>query len=83
MKIRYFAWVRERTGMDEETIDLPPTVATAGELIVWLRGRGENFETAFAEPGIIRVAYDQMHVTHDAPLKGVDEVAFFPPMTGG
>lgn len=83
MKIRYFAWVRERTRIDEETIDLPDDVHTATELMTWLCQRGENFAAAFEEPDIIRVAYDQLHVTHDARLDGVSEVAFFPPMTGG
>lgn len=83
MKIRYFAWVRERTGIDEETIDRPADVHNATELMNWLSQRGENFQAAFEEPDIIRVAYDQLHVTHDAHLDDVSEVAFFPPMTGG
>lgn len=83
LKIRYFAWVRERTGIDEEVVDLPATVQNASELMGWLRERGENFEAAFEQPDIIRVAYDQLHVTHDAPLADVAEIAFFPPMTGG
>ena len=83
MKIRYFAWVRERTGIDEEHVEVPRTVETAEDLMAWLTGRGENFEAAFEAPEIIRVAYDQLHVTHDARLDGVNEVAFFPPMTGG
>lgn len=83
MKIRYFAWVRERTGIDEETIERPDGVNNATELMTWLSKRGENFEAAFQEPEIIRVAYDQLHVTHDAHLDDVNEVAFFPPMTGG
>ena len=83
MKIKYFAWVRERAGMDEENVDLPGDVATAADLMKWLSDRGENYRYAFEEPEVIRVAYDQVHVTHDAKLEGVSEVAFFPPMTGG
>ncbi|MEM1045846.1 MAG: molybdopterin converting factor subunit 1 [Pseudomonadota bacterium] len=83
MKIRYFAWVRERTGLAEEDVDLPAGVETASDLMRWLSGRGENYEMAFGEPDHIRIAFDQVHVTADARLGEVDEVAFFPPMTGG
>lgn len=83
MKIRYFAWVRERTGIDEETVDVPASVENASDLMAWLSRRGENFASAFEEQDIIRVAYDQLHVAHDAHLNAVTEVAFFPPMTGG
>lgn len=83
MKLRYFAWVRERIGMAEETVEPPPSVATVGDLIVWLKGRGEGYAFALAEPNAVRVALDQDHAEYDAPLAGVHEVALFPPMTGG
>ena len=83
MKIRYFAWVRERTGLAEEDVDIPPEIETAEHLMSWLAARGEHYQAAFNDPDIIRVAYDQVHVTHDASLQDVREVAFFPPMTGG
>jgi len=83
MKVRYFAWVRERVGQAEETIDLPPEVTNVAELMDWLAARDEGYAAAFAEPAVIRAAIDQDHVPHDAPLAGAREVAFFPPMTGG
>lgn len=83
MKIVYFAWVRERTGRDEEEIELPASVTTVGALIDWLRGRGPEYEHAFERPEVIRAALDHIHVQHDRSLSGVREVAFFPPMTGG
>ena len=83
MKLRYFAWVRERIGHDEEEISLPDDIADVAGLMTWLAGRDEGYAAAFAEPGIIRAALDQTHVDHDAPLAGAREVAFFPPMTGG
>ncbi len=83
MKLRYFAWVRERIGHDEEEIDLPDGIADISGLMVWLAGRDEGYAAAFAEPDVIRAALDQTHVGHDAPLAGAREVAFFPPMTGG
>jgi molybdopterin synthase sulfur carrier subunit len=83
MKVRYFAWVRERIGKPEEEIDVPPGVGTVGELIRWLSGRGEEYAYAFENPGVIRAAIDRAHVRPDAPIKGAGEIAFFPPMTGG
>jgi molybdopterin synthase sulfur carrier subunit len=83
MKVRYFAWVRERIGKPEEDIDVPPGVGTVGELIGWLSGRGGEYAYAFENPGVIRAAIDRAHVRPDAPIKGAGEIAFFPPMTGG
>jgi molybdopterin synthase sulfur carrier subunit len=83
MKLKYFAWVRERIGHAEEDVALPQEVATAGDLIAWLKGRGEGYAHALEQDRFIRVAVDQQHVRHDAPLAGAREVALFPPMTGG
>ena len=83
MKLRYFAWVRERVGKPEEDVEVPEGVTTAGELMTWLAGRGEEYAYAFENPGVIRAAIDRAHVRADAPIKGAGEIAFFPPMTGG
>ena len=83
MKVRYFAWVRERVGHGEEEINLPPDVTHVAGLIAWLASRDEGYAAAFAEPDIIRAAIDQEHVEHDTALDGAREIAFFPPMTGG
>lgn len=83
LKVLYFAWVRERMGRSEETLEVPADVTTAGELISWLTRRDEMAAAAFARPETIRVAIDRRHVPHTAPLAGADEVAFFPPVTGG
>ncbi|MEE2952135.1 molybdopterin synthase subunit MoaD [Fulvimarina manganoxydans] len=83
MKLAYFAWVRERIGLAEEEVVLPAGVGTVGDLIAWLKGRGENYAHAFESPETIRVAIDQEHVDHSEPLAGAKEVALFPPMTGG
>lgn len=83
MRIMYFAWVRERIGVPEEEVELPAHVATAGELIDWLAGRGEGYAHALERPEVIRVAIDKAHAGRDAPLAGAREVALFPPMTGG
>jgi sulfur-carrier protein len=83
VKLRYFAWVRERVGKPEEDIDLPAGVATVAELMTWLSRRGEEYAYAFENPNVVRAALDRVHVRSDAPLAGAGEVAFFPPMTGG
>lgn len=83
MKVLYFAWVRERIGKPEEEIALPADVATVGDLVRWLAGRGEEYAYAFENPKVIRAAIDRTHVRPDAPIAGAREIAFFPPMTGG
>lgn len=83
MYIRYFAWVREKVGLEEEQIDLPAHVTTVAELIGHLKALDDNHADAFSEHEVIRVALDQMHVEHDERLNGAREIAFFPPMTGG
>ena len=83
MKLAYFAWVRERIGRTEEDIVLPPGVATAGDLLDWLKSRGPEYEHALAEPAAIRIAVDRVHGSRNTPLAGAREVALFPPMTGG
>lgn len=79
--VLYFAWVRERVGLPREKIDTQ--AATVAELVDELRAREERYEAAFADLASLRVALDQELATFDAPLAGVREVAFFPPMTGG
>ena len=83
MKLLYFAWVRQRTGVSEETVDVPDGVATIAELIDWLKTRDEGYEAAFGNLKLIRAAINQEHVDLDAPIKDAREVAFFPPVTGG
>lgn len=83
VRIVYFAWLRERVGHAEETVTVPDGVSTVADLVAWLAGRDEAHAHAFAEPGIVRAAIDQMHVKPDAPIAGAREIAFFPPMTGG
>jgi sulfur-carrier protein len=83
IKVRYFAWVRERVGKAEEQVELPVGIATVGELMVWLACRGEQYAYAFDNPKVIRAAIDRSHVRADARIEGAHEIAFFPPMTGG
>lgn len=83
MKVLYFAWIRERVGKAEEDVSPPASVATVGELVQWLAGRGEEYAYAFENPKIVRAAIDRVHVQPQAAIKGAREIALFPPMTGG
>lgn len=81
IRLRYFAWVRERIGLSGEEVD--SKARTVRELVAELMGREERYAAAFADLKSLRVALDQELSDFDAPLSGVGEVAFFPPMTGG
>lgn len=81
ISVLYFAWVRERTGLPREEIETG--AATVAELVAELKAREPRYAAAFADLGALRVALDQELSDFDAPLTGVREVAFFPPMTGG
>ncbi|THD75991.1 molybdopterin converting factor subunit 1 [Thalassobius vesicularis] len=81
MDVLYFAWVRERIGIPREKVETQ--AATVADLVEELRAREPRYAAAFADLSALRVALDQELTEFDAPLAGVREVAFFPPMTGG
>ncbi len=83
MKVLYFAWLREKTGVGEEDVQPPAQVTDVGTLIDWISGRGGGFAEAFADLSVVRVAVNQEHVALDHAVAPEDEVAFFPPVTGG
>jgi sulfur-carrier protein len=83
VRLLYFAWVRERTGLAQETVELPPELTTVADVMTWLQGRGETYAAAFARTDTIKTAIDQTHVPHSAGIAGAREIAFFPPVTGG
>ncbi len=83
IKLVYFAWVRERIGRPQEDVALPADVETVADLLLWLKGRGEEYANALQYPDVIRVAIDHEHVEHREKIAGAREIALFPPMTGG
>ena len=83
MKVKYFAWVRERIGKAEDMIEPPAAVRTVEDLMGWLARRNEAYAHAFETPRVIRAAIDHAHVKSDTMIAGAREIAFFPPMTGG
>ena len=87
MKILYFAWLRERVGLGEESVVPPAEVTTVAGLMVWLVSRGPGYAAAFAPNAagrnLVRCAVNQDFAGPDTPVSAGDEVAFFPPVTGG
>jgi molybdopterin converting factor subunit 1 len=83
MKLLYFAWVRTAVGAGEEDLDPPAEVATVGQLLDWLAGRSEGHGQALADPARVRVAVNQSFAAPEDPVAAGDEVAIFPPVTGG
>lgn len=83
IRVLYFAWLRERMGRAEESLALPPGVATVGALAEWLRGRDDAGLAAFADLHSVRAAVNQTFAPPASSVADGDEVAFFPPVTGG
>jgi molybdopterin synthase sulfur carrier subunit len=83
MRLLYFAWVREKTGIGAEDVELPREVTTIAELIAWQKTRGPEFAHAFERSEVIRAAIDKTHVRPNASIGTAREIAFFPPVTGG
>jgi sulfur-carrier protein len=83
MRLLYFAWLRQRIGTAEETVEPPPSVRTVTALVDWLGGRGPAFADALKNRKLVRVAVNKEYVGWDHPLAPGDEVALFPPVTGG
>ena len=83
MTLLYFAWVRERIGRDSEEIALPADVRTVAALLDWLRSRGGGYAQALEDQSVIRVAVNQEFAAPDHAIADGDEIALFPPVTGG
>jgi molybdopterin converting factor subunit 1 len=83
LKVLYFAWVRQKVGMAEEDIAPPPEVRDVAGLVAFLATRSPGHAAAFADPRQLRAAVNQDFATPDALVGPGDEVAFFPPVTGG
>jgi molybdopterin synthase sulfur carrier subunit len=83
MRLLYFAWIRSKTGVAAEDVNPPEGVRDVASLLEWLRGRGGGFADALKDPSVVRVAVNQEYARADHPLRAGDEVALFPPVTGG
>ncbi len=83
MQMLYFAWVRESIGRSAEDISPPDNIKTLRELLDWLASQGEGYEEAFKDRQFLRAAINQDYADWDATIKAGDEIAIFPPVTGG
>lgn len=83
MNVKYFAWLRAKVGKGAEEVSPPDDVRTVGDLMAWLAADRPGFAAALERPGVIRAAVNQDYAESDHPVKPDDEVAFFPPVTGG
>jgi len=79
----YFAWLRARIGHAEENFPKPAEVNDVAGLLAWLRDRGGRYAEALRDLSVIRVAVNQDYVGPDHPIRDGDEIAIFPPVTGG
>jgi len=83
VKLLYFAWLKTKTGVAEEDVTPPPEVTTVAELLEWLRGRSPGHGEALADLDALKVAVNQEYAQAGDPVSANDEVALFPPVTGG
>ncbi|MCC3306697.1 molybdopterin converting factor subunit 1 [Sneathiella sp. HT1-7] len=83
MKILYFAWLKTKLQMTEETIPWSEECPDTDSLVRWMKTRGPTFAEVFSDLEVVRVAVNQEYITGNTALKNEDEVAFFPPVTGG
>ncbi|MDX1401911.1 MAG: molybdopterin converting factor subunit 1 [Kiloniellales bacterium] len=83
MRLLYFAWVKAKTGTAEEEVEVPQEVRDVSGLLDWMESRGPRYAEAFSDRAAIRVAVNQEFARPGDPVAPGDEVAFFPPVTGG
>ena len=83
MKLLYFAWLRSKRGLSAEEVSPPAEIATVGQLLDWLEDRSPAHKAALADRKILRIAVNQEYAGLEHPVRAGDEIAFFPPVTGG
>jgi sulfur-carrier protein len=83
VKLLYFAWLKQKIGVASEEVTLPDDVGDVAGLVSWLKGRGDNYADALKDDAIIRVAVNQAYAKPATPIAEGDEIALFPPVTGG
>lgn len=82
VQLRFFASLRETLGVGEEQLELPDNVIDVDTLTNWLQNRDETWNSALSDSRL-HVAINQEIVKRDAPVRDGDEIAWFPPVTGG
>ena len=83
MKVLYFAWLKAKTGVSEQEVSPPAEVTTVAALLDWLKDQGPGHAEALADLSVVKVAVNQEYARPGDPVRPGDEVALFPPVTGG
>ena len=83
MVVKYFSWIKEHVGKSEELIELPNNVTTIGELINYLNNLNDNYKKVFKKKDLIKIAVNKTYCSVETKINNNDEIAFFPPVTGG
>ena len=83
MVIKYFSWIKEHIGKSEEQIELPHHINNINELINYLNKIDEKYNLIFEKKEVIKIAVNKTYSSFDAKISDNDEIAFFPPVTGG
>ena len=83
MKILYFSWIKDKVGTNFEEIEITSEVNTISQLIIFLTKKSDNYKEAFSDLESIKYSINMQTADIHAKVKNDDEIAFFPPMTGG
>ena len=83
MVIKYFSWIKEHIGQSEERIEIPVNVSTIEELMLYLENLNDKYKLAFKKKDLIKIAINKSYSSIDDKINNNDEIAFFPPVTGG
>ena len=83
MHIKYFSWVRDQIGIESESITINEKINSVNELIIFLKKKNEKYSKAFGDLSVIRCAVNMEVVNLDNKINDNDEIAFFPPVSGG
>ena len=83
MHIKYFSWVKDQIGIESENLSINEKIDSVTDLITYLKNKNEKYNKAFEDLSVIRCAVNMEVVNLDNKINDNDEIAFFPPMTGG
>ena len=83
MVIKYFSWIKEHIGKSEEQIDLPSNITNVNQLINYLNEIDQKYNIIFKKKELIKIAVNKTYSSFDTNISNSDEIAFFPPVTGG
>ena len=83
MVVKYFSWIKEHIGKSEEQIDIPSNIINVNQLVNYLNEIDEKYNIIFKKKELIKIAVNKTYSSFDTNISNSDEIAFFPPVTGG